>query len=323
MRWTSGSMDAKLVQPRISAGQEHGARVAVVGVGQVVAETHHQLDLDLLEHGGEQLGFVGELVVFAALLTPASLAMRSVPTAAYPCSVNSRRAALTRARRVVAERSAWVRRVIDHRLTSIQAVRMLPDSLSANFVCIRKRVRHADRHAATRESCLPGGRVAPAADRPAGGLRSWDPRRQQVVERGCLACSPPTACAPSPPTSRSDQHARPVHAACRSVATRHCTAGDRTSSTALDLSDVTLVGNDTGGAICQYLVDTDRSRIGRLVLTNCDCFEQFPPPSLQRFVELRAASRSPRRSRLRRCARRRSATDGSATARLPASTTRR
>ena len=54
----------------------------------------------------------------------------------------------------------------------------------------------------------------------------------------------------------------------------------------LDLSDVTLVGNDTGGAICQYLLDTDPSRIGRLVLTNCDCFEQFPPPSLQRFVEL-------------------------------------
>ena len=55
---------------------------------------------------------------------------------------------------------------------------------------------------------------------------------------------------------------------------------------ALDLTDVTLVGNDTGGAICQYLLDTDRSRIGRLVLTNCDCFEQFPPPSLQRFIEL-------------------------------------
>jgi pimeloyl-ACP methyl ester carboxylesterase len=55
---------------------------------------------------------------------------------------------------------------------------------------------------------------------------------------------------------------------------------------ALDLHDVTLVGNDTGGAICQYLLDTDGSRIGRLVLTNCDAFEQFPPPSLRRFIEL-------------------------------------
>jgi pimeloyl-ACP methyl ester carboxylesterase len=54
----------------------------------------------------------------------------------------------------------------------------------------------------------------------------------------------------------------------------------------LDLTDVTLVGNDTGGAICQYLLDTDASRIGRLVLTNCDCFDQFPPSSLQRFMEV-------------------------------------
>jgi pimeloyl-ACP methyl ester carboxylesterase len=46
---------------------------------------------------------------------------------------------------------------------------------------------------------------------------------------------------------------------------------------ALDLTDVTLVGNDTGGAICQFLLDTDHSRIGRLVLTNCDAFDNFPP----------------------------------------------
>jgi pimeloyl-ACP methyl ester carboxylesterase len=46
---------------------------------------------------------------------------------------------------------------------------------------------------------------------------------------------------------------------------------------ALDLTDVTLVGNDTGGALCQILVDRDPTRIGRLVLTNCDAFDQFPP----------------------------------------------
>ncbi len=46
---------------------------------------------------------------------------------------------------------------------------------------------------------------------------------------------------------------------------------------AVGLSDVTLVGNDTGGAICQFLIDTDASRIGRLVLTNCDAFDVFPP----------------------------------------------
>jgi pimeloyl-ACP methyl ester carboxylesterase len=45
----------------------------------------------------------------------------------------------------------------------------------------------------------------------------------------------------------------------------------------LDLHDVVLVGNDTGGALCQFAIDTDPSRIGRLVLTNCDAFDQFPP----------------------------------------------
>jgi pimeloyl-ACP methyl ester carboxylesterase len=46
---------------------------------------------------------------------------------------------------------------------------------------------------------------------------------------------------------------------------------------ALDLREVTLVGNDTGGAVCQFLLDEDASRIGRLVLTNCDAFDTFPP----------------------------------------------
>jgi pimeloyl-ACP methyl ester carboxylesterase len=46
---------------------------------------------------------------------------------------------------------------------------------------------------------------------------------------------------------------------------------------ALDLRDVTLVGGDTGGALCQFLLDTDPSRIGRVVLTNCDAFDSFPP----------------------------------------------
>jgi pimeloyl-ACP methyl ester carboxylesterase len=45
----------------------------------------------------------------------------------------------------------------------------------------------------------------------------------------------------------------------------------------MDLTDVTLVGNDTGGAICQFVLDTDATRIGRVVLTNCDAFEHFPP----------------------------------------------
>jgi pimeloyl-ACP methyl ester carboxylesterase len=46
---------------------------------------------------------------------------------------------------------------------------------------------------------------------------------------------------------------------------------------ALDLSDVTLVGSDTGGGLCQLLVDAHPDRIGRMVLTNCDAFDQCPP----------------------------------------------
>jgi pimeloyl-ACP methyl ester carboxylesterase len=46
---------------------------------------------------------------------------------------------------------------------------------------------------------------------------------------------------------------------------------------ALDLRDVTLVGNDTGGAICQIVISDHPGRIGRLVLTNCDAYEAFFP----------------------------------------------
>jgi pimeloyl-ACP methyl ester carboxylesterase len=47
--------------------------------------------------------------------------------------------------------------------------------------------------------------------------------------------------------------------------------------TALDLDDVTLVGNDTGGAICQLVISQYPEKISRLVLTNCDAFENFLP----------------------------------------------
>jgi pimeloyl-ACP methyl ester carboxylesterase len=46
---------------------------------------------------------------------------------------------------------------------------------------------------------------------------------------------------------------------------------------ALDLQDVTIVGNDSGGAMSQVLATRHPERIGRLVLTNCDTHENFPP----------------------------------------------
>ncbi|WP_433887878.1 alpha/beta fold hydrolase [Streptomyces sp. CA-111067] len=45
----------------------------------------------------------------------------------------------------------------------------------------------------------------------------------------------------------------------------------------LDLADVTLVGNDTGGALVQLLIGEDDARVGRIVLASCDAFDNFPP----------------------------------------------
>lgn len=45
----------------------------------------------------------------------------------------------------------------------------------------------------------------------------------------------------------------------------------------LELEDATVVGNDSGGAISQILAADHPQRIGRLVLTNCDTHENFPP----------------------------------------------
>jgi pimeloyl-ACP methyl ester carboxylesterase len=45
----------------------------------------------------------------------------------------------------------------------------------------------------------------------------------------------------------------------------------------LDLYDVTLVGNDTGGALVQLLVCDGAARVGRVVLASCEAFDNFPP----------------------------------------------
>jgi pimeloyl-ACP methyl ester carboxylesterase len=45
---------------------------------------------------------------------------------------------------------------------------------------------------------------------------------------------------------------------------------------ALDLRDVVLVGNDTGGALAQMVVTRHPERVGALVLTPCDAFRNWP-----------------------------------------------
>ena len=45
----------------------------------------------------------------------------------------------------------------------------------------------------------------------------------------------------------------------------------------LDLREVTLVGNDTGGALVQLLMGDGNARVERAVLVSCDAFDNFPP----------------------------------------------
>jgi pimeloyl-ACP methyl ester carboxylesterase len=59
---------------------------------------------------------------------------------------------------------------------------------------------------------------------------------------------------------------------------------------ALELENVTLVGNDTGGALCQLVAVNHPERLARLVLTPCDAFDNFLPPA---FRPLQALARIP------------------------------
>ena len=52
-----------------------------------------------------------------------------------------------------------------------------------------------------------------------------------------------------------------------------------------------LVGNDTGGAIAQLVAVDHPERLGALVLTNCDAFENFPPSFFKALVAAAEAAR--------------------------------
>jgi pimeloyl-ACP methyl ester carboxylesterase len=56
------------------------------------------------------------------------------------------------------------------------------------------------------------------------------------------------------------------------------------------LDDVTLVGNDTGGALSQLVAVRHPRRIARLVLTDCDAFDNFPPKAFRGMI---AAAKAP------------------------------
>jgi pimeloyl-ACP methyl ester carboxylesterase len=54
----------------------------------------------------------------------------------------------------------------------------------------------------------------------------------------------------------------------------------------LELREVTLVGNDTGGVLVQFLMADGEDRVGRAVLVSCDAFDNFPPGLTGRALAL-------------------------------------
>lgn len=54
----------------------------------------------------------------------------------------------------------------------------------------------------------------------------------------------------------------------------------------LELDDVTVVANDSGGAITQLWMANGAPRVGRVICTPVDCFDHFPPPAFKPYLTL-------------------------------------
>ncbi len=97
--------------------------------------------------------------------------------------------------------------------------------------------------------------------------RLWDPVAEGLANRGfrCYLPDWPLGSHTIPVNEGAELSPRAVATMIRDFALE------------LGLSDVTLVGNDTGGGLCQLIIDAYPDLVGRLVLTNCDAFDKFPP----------------------------------------------
>ncbi|MFF0613846.1 alpha/beta fold hydrolase [Nocardia tengchongensis] len=63
----------------------------------------------------------------------------------------------------------------------------------------------------------------------------------------------------------------------------------------LDLTDVTLVANDSGGVVTQILLARNPTRVARVVLASVDCYEAFPPTRykwLTKAIKIPGATRA-------------------------------
>ncbi|MFJ9371504.1 alpha/beta fold hydrolase [Nocardia sp. NPDC101769] len=58
----------------------------------------------------------------------------------------------------------------------------------------------------------------------------------------------------------------------------------------MELGPVTLVGNDSGGVVCQLVAARRPDLVARMVLTSCDAYDNFPPKT---FAYLKLAARIP------------------------------
>ncbi|OKH82382.1 oxidoreductase [Mycobacterium sp. ST-F2] len=106
------------------------------------------------------------------------------------------------------------------------------------------------------------------------GGQLWRGVAARLAERGlrCIAPTWPLGAHPEPLRPGAD---RSIHGVARIVAD---------TLAALDLDDVVLAGNDTGGVVTQLVAVHHPERIGALVLTSCDAFEHFPPPILKPLI---------------------------------------
>lgn len=106
------------------------------------------------------------------------------------------------------------------------------------------------------------------------GSSLWRPLSERLAERG-LQCVAPTWPLGAHPEPMRDRTALTMEGIAATVAELLDAVG---------LTDVVLVGNDTGGAITQIVATSRPDRLGALVLTSCDAFEHFPPPILKPFI---------------------------------------
>jgi pimeloyl-ACP methyl ester carboxylesterase len=120
----------------------------------------------------------------------------------------------------------------------------------------------------------PDGRPVLFVHGYAMGSSLWRPLSELLAMRGfsCLAPTWPLGAHPEPMREDADLTMEGLAAI----------VGEFMDS--LELEDVVLVGNDTGGALAQILATSAPRRVGALVLTSCDAFEHFPPPILKPLI---------------------------------------